>query len=67
MENPIYKTATKKILAASYGVSVKTINKWLIPINHKLGDHITHLYTPKQVKTIVEHLGEPEHINMVRA
>ena len=66
MNNPIYKAATKKILASSYNISVKTFNKWLIPINSALGEQTTNIFTPNQVKKIVEFLGEPEHINLIR-
>jgi hypothetical protein len=51
---------TKAQLAALYKVCVKTLNKWLEPFAAEIGDKPnTYIYTPAQIKTIYEKLGEP--------
>ena len=50
---------TQKELAACYGCSVRTLNKWLQQMQKDLGPRIGHFYSPKQVRVIVERLGEP--------
>ena len=50
---------TKSELARAYGVHVSTLNKWLknIPdLNLMKGQRV---FTPKQVRLIMEDLGEP--------
>ena len=51
------RTMSKKELAAHYKVSVRTLNKWLKPIEPKIGKLKGRLYTPKQVEIIMRHLG----------
>ena len=49
----------KKSLARQYKVSPKTLEKWLKPIEKKVGEYTGRMFTPVQVKVIYEHLGEP--------
>jgi transposase len=56
----------KKQLAELYHVSLKTLMKWIEPLRQSHPDVFppkekdrSHLVTPKQVKLIVEFLGEP--------
>lgn len=53
------KPQTKQELAASYGVSTRTLTNWLKPHLSSIGKRIGHTYTPKQVKIIYEILGNP--------
>jgi hypothetical protein len=54
----IYKRITKKKLAIMYGVSYNTFMKWLSAIPElNLPKYVS--LTPKQVKSIMEFLGEP--------
>ncbi len=46
-------------LANTYGVSNRTMKKWLAPHQHLIGPRNGLLYTPKQVRQIYECLGEP--------
>jgi len=48
-----------KQLAQLYKVSTDTLSKWLQPFKEKIGDKKSIIYTPKQVQTIFECLGEP--------
>lgn len=64
--NPIYKASSKLVLADAYNVSLHTFAKWIKPIASILGDYIGRTYTPKQVAMIVELLGEPENIDLIR-
>lgn len=50
---------TQYQLRKRYGVSYKTWIKWLEPIQAQLGELKGKCYTPKQVKIIFDHLGEP--------
>ena len=52
---------TKQDLANAYGVSSRTLNKWLSPFMQSIGKRMGHTYTPKQVKTIYELLGPPAY------
>ena len=53
------KPQTKQDLANAYGVSTRTLNKWLSPFQDEIGQRMGHTYTPKQVKIIYEMLGPP--------
>jgi DNA-binding transcriptional regulator YiaG len=52
-------TASKSELANQYGISVRTLAKWLENIPELVIDKNVRLLTPKQVKLIYEKLGEP--------
>ncbi|MEO5980004.1 MAG: hypothetical protein ABIS36_23255 [Chryseolinea sp.] len=47
-------------LAVLYKVSRPTMRKWIQPISKKLGVISTRLYTTRQVRIILKHLGYPE-------
>ena len=48
-----------KELAALYGVSARTLNKWLKPFGDQVGKRIGYFYTIPQVKMIFLNLGLP--------
>ncbi len=50
---------THKELAAHYHCKVKTLSRWLQQMQDDLGPRIGHFYNPRQVRIIVERLGEP--------
>ncbi len=53
-----FKRLTKKKLAKMYGVSYNTFMKWLSAIPElKLPKYSS--LNPKQIKSIIEYLGEP--------
>jgi transposase len=54
------KSYSKSELAAAYGVSLVTLNKWICEINNLELQKNCRIFTPKQVSIIVQHLGEPE-------
>ncbi|MGP8216595.1 MAG: hypothetical protein ACLQQ4_13595 [Bacteroidia bacterium] len=54
------KTYSVKEVAGLYGISTKTLKKWLTPFQNDIGERRGHLYYPKQVKVIFEILGLPE-------
>jgi uncharacterized protein YjcR len=49
----------KTSLAAKYGVSSKTFTKWLKRIGFEIPKNKGYLYTPEEVRLIIEKLGEP--------
>jgi len=55
------KPQTKQELAHSYGVTARTLSNWINPHKDRIGRRQGHTYTPKQVQTIYEILGEPVH------
>lgn len=57
--NKRYKAVSKTVLQQSYQCSPYTFRQWTKKINSRLGAYQGGLYTPKQVKIIVSHLGEP--------
>lgn len=54
------KAYTTKEVALLYGVSGKTLKKWLIPFKKEIGKRYGHFYNPKQVQIIFEKLGIPD-------
>lgn len=46
-------------LAGLYGVSGKTLRRWLTPFTIEIGDKSGHYYTIAQVKIILAKLGVP--------
>ena len=58
MENKL-TGINKKELAGKYNVSTRTLEKWLKPIEKKVGEYRGKVFTPVQIKVIYEHLGEP--------
>ncbi len=53
-----YPPAYRIDLQNAYGVCYKTMLRWLKSVPN-LNSRYVQMYTPKQVKQIVEHLGEP--------
>jgi len=60
-----YKSVSKSQLSQAYNVSLRTLKLWLEPIGNSLGNYQGQAYTPKQVKMIVDFLGEPEKIELI--
>ena len=52
---------TKTQLAKAYGVNIKTFNKWIKPALKVVGNPFGRLFTPLQVKTIIQMLGRPPY------
>ena len=51
---------TKTELAILYGVSTKTLNKWIKPFKTEIGTSAgTYILTINQVRTIFDKIGEP--------
>lgn len=59
MESKTYKPATRSQLAKRYGVSSETFKKWLSKVPDLVIEGKERVFTPKQVATIINHLGEP--------
>lgn len=60
MENNIkIKAENLSSLAYKYGVSRRTMKRWLLKANLYKPKEKGYLYTPKEVKAIYEHLGNP--------
>lgn len=55
----IPKTMTKGELARAYGVHPSTLNNWLAMVPNLELRKGQRMLTPKQVRLIMEHLGEP--------
>jgi uncharacterized protein YjcR len=53
------KAYTTKELAGLYGVSLKTLRKWLKPHQPSIGKKVSIYFTKKQVEIIFEKIGEP--------
>lgn len=58
-QNSAAKPYTTKQLADLYGVSLKTLRKWLKPYREEIGQRNGHFYTCKQVETIFNSIGLP--------
>ena len=50
------RAMTMNELADRWGVSVKTVRKWLKPFEREIGPRVGHIYSPHQVKIILEKL-----------
>lgn len=57
--DPLIKAYTSKELATLYGVSIKTLRRWLQPHLAFIGEKTSIYYTMKQVRIIFERIGEP--------
>jgi|JI8StandDraft_2_1071088.scaffolds.fasta_scaffold252158_1 transposase len=55
----VIKSYTHKELAALYGVSWLTFQKWLKPFEEAIGIKNGHFYNTRQVEIIFEKLGFP--------
>jgi transposase len=53
------KTYSVKEVAGLYGISGKTLKKWLTPFEKEIGERRGYFYNPKQVGIIFEKLGLP--------
>ncbi len=58
-DTPKIQAQTLTALAAQYGVSYETMNKWLKKAKLLKEKGCGYIYTPKEVKAIYEHLGNP--------
>lgn len=56
----IVQSYNSKELAGHYGISQKTLRKWLVRLKPELGVRIGNYYSAKQVRIIMRHLGKPE-------
>lgn len=65
MKNTIQlKPYTVLELARIYGVSDRTMKKWIRPFENEVGTKIGYFYTVVQVKIIFEKLGIPGEIEV---
>jgi hypothetical protein len=55
----VLKVHTLKEIATMYGVSDRTLKKWLIPFDDKIGKKVGWYYSVNQVKIIFQSLGLP--------
>lgn len=54
------KAISHKELAAIYGVTTRTLSRWLLPFNQKINRRKGQkIYTPNQIKEIYKNIGEP--------
>ena len=60
-----YKATSKSQLKDAYNISYNTLKIWLEPFQEKIGKYRGQAYTPKQIQTIVECIGEPENMNVI--
>jgi len=65
MKGSRYKSASKTQVSQAYNITIRTLKLWLEPIGNHIGSYQGQAFTPKQVKMIVEFLGEPENIEMI--
>ena len=63
MKEQTAKPCTLKELAASYGVSTKTLRTWLQPHKEAIGERISRYFTALQIRMIFERIGEPPDWN----
>jgi hypothetical protein len=55
----ILTVLTLKEIAIKYGVSDRTVRKWLLPFQDKIGKKVGWYYSVNQVKIIFQCLGLP--------
>lgn len=46
-------------LATKYNVCRTTLRNWIKPFEAEIGERVGRIYTPKQIRIIIEKLGEP--------
>ena len=59
MKDQKYPSMTRTQIAQRYEVCLPTLNKMLAKIPDFILDKTSRILTPKQVRLIFEHLGEP--------
>ena len=64
-EKQRFRVTNKKTLAEAYGIPPRTLKLWLQPIENNIGAYLGKSFSPKQVATIVELLGEPENMQLI--
>lgn len=68
-KNPIemirYKAVSKGQLKDAYNITYNKLKIWLTPYEGQIGSYSGQAYTPKQVKTIVDCIGEPENLYII--
>lgn len=55
---PIRPYSCKELIAL-YGISRKTLSRWLLPFEAEIGERQGHYYNVKQVTIIFDKLGQP--------
>lgn len=55
---------THKELAAMYGVSWNTFQKWISPLRDEIGKKHGNYYSARQVRVIVQHLDAPHKMEL---
>jgi hypothetical protein len=60
MKIPKNKAMTRTQLSSYYGVCLATFNKMLVKIPEFTFDKASRILTPKEVETIIKHLGNPD-------
>ncbi len=59
---PLVKSYSAKELCLLYGITYKTLYKWLAPFNKNIGNRKGRFYSPQQVEIIFKKLGVPYEI-----
>ena len=49
---------TSADLAKIYGISVKTVRRWVKPLEPLIGERLGHYFMPKQIRVIVPELDK---------
>jgi hypothetical protein len=52
-------------LSKLYGVSKRTLRRWVSPLEKKVGKRIGQFYTVKQVEVLFKHLGLPYCLEII--
>lgn len=60
MKIPKNKAMTRTQLASYYGVCLATFNKMLVKVSDFTFDKSSRILTPREIDTIIEHLGNPD-------
>lgn len=53
------KPYSLKEIAGLYGISTKTMYKWMVPLKNRIGEKRGRYYTVKQVRLIFDEIGLP--------
>lgn len=60
----IVKPYSPAELSELYGISIRTFNRWVLPLEKKLGKRIGRFYSVKQTEILFKHLGLPYHLEI---
>ena len=59
-QDKMYPPMSKTELAKAYGITRRTLKKWIAPIEERIGEYIGKKYSTRQLSIIFKFCGRPK-------